>query len=128
MPDAAVLDAPTDVEPTDKRTKEWKEWSARRAPAAPKVAAPRTVKIMPPDEFVSAFFIQNAGAISARSGEPNPINAMAEVCWKAYRAYLITVSEAYYEYTIKHDMDTTTQFISRPKVWPAYDIATGAAK
>lgn len=129
MPDAAVLDAPTDVEPTDKRTKEWKEWAARQPGAAiPKMAAPRVVKIMPPDEFAAAYFVQNAGAISARSGEPNPIQAMAEVCWKAYRAYLITVSDAFFDHTKANDMDTTTQFISKPKVWPAYDIATGAAK
>jgi hypothetical protein len=81
--------------------------------------------ICPPDKFAYEFFIHNAGSVSARSGEPNPINAMAELCWKAYRAYLVSVSEAYFDYTKANDMDTTTQFISRPKLWAAYDIATG---
>lgn len=124
MPDAATVETPPDL-----RTKEGREWKAKQdaAAAAPKPVA-RVAKIMAPDDFAAAFFIQNASAVSARSGEPNPIHAMAETCWKAYRAYLIAVSGPFYEHTKAHDMDTTTQFISPPKLWTAYDIATGAAK
>jgi len=134
MPDAPV------AAPIDLRTKEGRELKAKMAAEANAVIATasveiakvatippvRAVSIMPPDEFVAKFTIQNADAITRLSGQPNPVASMADACFKAYRAYLLLVSDAFSAWTKGNAMDATTKFLPTPSdIWASYDKACG---
>jgi hypothetical protein len=95
MPETEVA-VVEDVEPKDRRTREWKEWAARQAKGedaevVETAAAPEPPKVenMTWDEFRAKVFTnlasQNIDKLTGWSGKPEGLAVLAA---KAYRLYL----------------------------------------
>ncbi len=99
MPDATVSIAQPSLipsEPPDKRTKEWREWDAKRK-GETIVSGPA---LMSPADFAAKFFTNNPMLVQlmGQQGQPNVESAAADLCVRAYRSYLLAASPTYFEH------------------------------